>query len=326
MSFMMPSSPASLPPRAQAVFSIIRPGLLCFSMLGLLALSAGDVRAQLKPGQVRKPITRMSGFELTNGAVRVKSVTMSTPASAEAEVELRTVFKLQKDPQGNWRVAEIRTKPNVWEEIDFIAQALNRPLNAPGLSTAPSPCTATDPPFRGSSAIQPSVKRARCLLGNLFGVEVPSDAIRIQEVSPLEIPLADEPSATVVAWVRADIRLLSGPKGWQVTELRTGKNNWVSLESVISSVNELKRAQTRIEFAAMAKALEKFRAERGSYVVSDSHTVLIDYLSPKYLPVVVRVDPWSQPYKYEGTSDHFTLRSLGADGKENTADDVVLSV
>lgn len=323
----MPSSPASLPLRAQTAVSIIRRGLLRFLLLCLLASSAADVRAQLKPKQARKPITRMSGFELTNGAVRVKSVTMLTPATAEAAVELRTVFKLQKDPQGNWRVAEIRTKPNVWEEIDFIAQALNvRPLNAPGLSTAPSPCTSADPPLKGSSAIQPTGKRVRCLLGNLFGVEVPSDAIRIQEVSPLEIPLGDEPSATVVAWVRTDIRLVSGPKGWQVTELRTGKNNWASLESVISSVNELKRAQTRIEFAAMAKALESFRKERGSYVVSDSHAVLIDYLSPKFLPVVVRVDPWSQPYKYEGTIDHFTLRSLGADGKENTPDDVVLSV
>jgi hypothetical protein len=327
MSFMMLSSPASLSQCASTKRSLSRPTLFRLFLFFLLALGAADVRAQLKPNQFRKQITRMPGFELTNGAVRVKSVTMSAPATVEAAVELRSVFKFQKDPEGNWRVAEIRTRPNVWEDIDFIARALNvRALDAPGLSTAPNPCTSPDPPFRGSSAIQPTVKRARCLLGNLFGVEVPSDAIRIQEVSPLEIPLGDQPSATVVAWVRTDIRLTNGPKGWQVTELRTGTNHWANLESVVSLVNEMKRVQTRIEFVAMAKALESFRKERGSYVVSDSHAVLIDYLSPKYLPVVVRVDPWSQPYKYEGTNDHFTLRSLGADGKENTADDVVLSI
>lgn len=268
----------------------------------------------------------MTGFELTNGAVRVKSVTMSTPTTAEAAVELRTVFKLQKDPQGIWRVTEIRTKPDVWEEIDFIARALNAPaLNAPGPSPVANPCTAPDPPFKGSSAIQPTMKRVRCLLGNLFGVEVPSDAIRVQEVSPLEIPLGDEPSATVVAWVRVDARLVNGSKGWQVTELRSGTNNWANLESIVTAVNEMKRVQARIELVAIAKALETFRKERGAYVVSDSHAVLIDYLSPRYLPVVVRVDPWSQPYTYEGSNDHFTLRSLGADGKENTADDILVS-
>lgn len=319
MISMMPSRSLTL--RSSARRGIRLTGLFGFSVFCIIACSAAEVRADLKPSQARKSITRMAGFELTNGAVRVKSVTMSTASTAEAAAEIRTVFKLQKDPQGNWRVAEIRTKPNVWEEIDFIARA----LNAPGLSTAANPCTTPDPPFKGSSVIQPTVKRARCLLGNLFGVEVPSDAIRIQEVSPLEIPMSDQPSAVVVAWVRMDIRLLSGPKGWQVTELRTGKNNWANLDSVISAVNEMKRAQTQIELVAISKALESFRKERGTYVVSDSHAVLIDYLNPRYLPVVVRVDPWSQPYKYEGAYNRFTLRSLGADGKENTADDIVLS-
>ncbi|HWN09464.1 MAG TPA: type II secretion system protein GspG [Pyrinomonadaceae bacterium] len=279
------------------------------------------VRAPLKPSQVRKPLTRMPGFELTNGAVRVKSATM-VGAAAEATAEIRNVFRLEKDLQGNWRVAEIRTRPDRWEYIDFIARALNG--SSPGAS--PNPCTAPDPPFKSSSSIQPTVKRTRCLLGSLLGIEVPSDAIRIQEVAPLEIPMGDRPSATVVAWVRVDARLINGPKGWQVTELRTGNNNWANLAAVIARVDEIKRAQARTELAATAKALESFRKDRGSYVVTDSHTVLIDYLNPRYLSVVVRVDPWSQPYQYQGTPNHFTLRSLGADGKENTTDDVVLSV
>jgi len=300
----------------------ILPTLFRCSLVGLLVFAAAEARADLKPNQVRKPLTRMSGFELTNGAVRVKSVTATTAGTAEAVAEIRTVFKLQKDPQGNWRVTQIRTRPDVWEDLDFIARA----LNAPAFNTSASPCTAPDPPFKSSSAIQPTVKRARCLLGDLFGVEVPSDAIRIQEVSPLEIPLGDQPSAVVVAWIRVDARLVNGSKGWQVTELRTGKNNWANLAAVITAVNEMKRAQARIELVAIAKSLESFRKDRGFYVVSDSHAVLIDHLSPRYLPVVVRVDPWSQPYKYAGDRDHFTLRSLGADHKENTADDIVFSV
>ena len=276
--------------------------------------------AQLKPAQVRKPLTRMPGFELTNGAVRVKSVVASPGGTTEATAEIRSVFRLEKDLQGNWRVAEIRTRPDRWEYIEFIARA----LNAPSPLTSPNPCTAPDPPARSSSAIQPTVRRSRCLLGNLLGIEVPSDAIRIQEVAPLEIPMGNRPSATVVAWVRIDARLVSGPKGWQVTELRTGNNAWVNLNTLIAAVDEVKGSHARTELVATAKALELFRKDRGSYVVSDSHTVLIDYLNPRYLSVVVRVDPWSQPYLYQGDRNHFTLRSLGADGKENTADDVEL--
>ncbi len=291
------------------------------AQLATVTFATVQVRTALKPNQVRKPLTRMPGFELTNGAVRVKSATR-TGDTAEATAEIRSVFRLERDAQGNWRVAEIRTKPDRWEYIEFIAHA----LNAPSPITSPNPCVAPDPLFKSSSSIQPSMKRTRCLLGNLLGIDVPSDAIRIQEVAPLEIPLGDRPSASVVAWVRVDALLSNGPKGWQVTELRTGNKNWTNIAEVMRRLDDVKRAQSRTELAAMAKALAKFRKERGSYVVSSSHTTLIDYLSPKYLTVVVRVDPWSQPYLYQGTSDHFTLRSVGADGQENTADDVVLSL
>jgi hypothetical protein len=51
--------------------------------------------------------------------------------------------------------------------------------------------------------------------------------------------------------------------------------------------------------------------------------VAVDYLSPKYLAQIIRLDPWHEPYLYEGERDRFTLRSKGADRKENTPDDIV---
>ena len=50
----------------------------------------------------------------------------------------------------------------------------------------------------------------------------------------------------------------------------------------------------------------------------------IDYLTPRYLVQVIRVDPWHQPYKYLGERDHFTLRSTGPDGKADTPDDILV--
>lgn len=296
--------------KLRTAFSL--PLLVCF-----LAVISTNVQAQLTPKQARKAITHTPGFELKNGAVRVKSISLISDSSAsapEVSAEIRTVFRFEADKDGRWRVAEIRTGQDRWEQIDVIAVALKA-------SVVTGECNAPDPPFKGSAILDPSVKRARCLLGSLLGVEVPSDAVRIQEVVPMPIPFTTQSSATVVAWLRVDARLVND-KGWRVSELRTGNRDWIKLEPLLAAVNEEKRRQARAELELIAAALEKFRKDRGTYVVSDSQAVAIDHLNPRYLPRVIRVDPWHQPYKYLGERDHFTLRSTGPDGKADTPDDI----
>jgi|SRR5882672_740087 len=284
----------------------------------LVAFSAANARSALTTKQARTAITRMAGFKLKNNSVRVKTISATSSSAAEASAEVRTVFKFGQDKQGSWRVAEIRTGQDRWESIDLIADALKTHV-------VTGACTAADPPAKGRLAIDPSTKRARCLLGSLLGVEIPSDAVRIQEVNPLPLPLASQASATVVAWVKVDARLLNDQSGWRVTELRTGNRDWVKLEPLLVAVNEEKQKIARAELALIAKALEQFRKDRGYYIVSDSQAVAIDHLSPRYLAQVIRVDPWHQPYNYQGDRDHFTLRSAGPDGKENTPDDILFS-
>ncbi|MBA2702777.1 MAG: type II secretion system protein GspG [Blastocatellia bacterium] len=277
---------------------------------------AGDVFAQPSSNQARKALTRLAGFELTSGAVRVKAITPGTPAEVTADI--RNVFKFEQDERGRWRISEIRTAQDRWESIDIIAEAARASL-------ATNECNAPDPPFKGSAAIDPSVKRARCLVGVLTGIEVPSDAVRIQEVDPMPVPLASRASAVVVAWIRVTARLVNDGKGWQVSELRTGNRDWIMLQPLVDALNEKKAAHARRELETMAQALERYRRERGFYVVSDSQAVLIDHLNPRYLAKIIRVDPWSHPYKYDGQRDRFTLHSSGPDGKDLTADDIQLS-
>lgn len=278
-----------------------------------------EARAELSASQARKAITRIPGLESKSGAVRVQSVSTINAATAEASAEIRTVFRFEADQEGRWRVAEVRTGQDHWEDVDLIASAL-------GAQLAKTECTSAGSRMKGAGdSNAPSVKRARCLLGSLFGIEVPSDAIRIQEVAPMPIPLASQPSATVVAWIRVDARLTKEKSGWQVSELRTGKRDWAKLELVGAAVTEQKQKQARAELRLIAGALEKFRKDRGFYVVSDKQSVAIDFLSPRYLTRVIRVDPWHRPYKYLGERYHFTLRSTGADGKPDTPDDILLS-
>jgi len=293
---------------------------LLFPMLAFCVILLGcvDARADLSASQARKAITRIAGFELKSGEVRVKSVSGSGASAADASAEIKTVLKFEANKEGRWRVAEIRTGPDRWESVDLIATALGTPVGK-------GDCNAPDPRVRGKVAVDPSVKRARCLLGHLLGVEIPSDAIRIQEVNPMPIPMASQPSATVVAWLRVDTRLTSDKSGWHVTELRTGNRDWVKLEQLLAAVNQQKQKLAHSELELIAGALEKFRRDRGFYVVSDKQSVAIDFLSPRYLGRVIRVDPWNQPYKYLGERDHFTLRSTGPDRKADTPDDILLS-
>ncbi|HKP47970.1 MAG TPA: type II secretion system protein GspG [Pyrinomonadaceae bacterium] len=287
-----------------------------FTLLCVLTV-AGAVAAQPSAKQARNAITHMPGFALTNGAVRIKSVAVNGPA-AEVIADVRTVFRFTQNESGKWRIAEIRTGQDMWESLDLIA-------NAAGANLASHECNGPDPPFKGAAAIDPSVRRARCLVGALTGIEVPSDAVRIQEVEPFVVPLASQASATVVAWIRVNARLVSGSKGWQVSELRTGNRDWIKMQSLIDSLNATKKSQALADMRAMAQALEQYRRDRGFYVVSDSHAVLIDHLSPRYLAKVIRVDPWNHPYEYEGQRERFLLRSTGPDGKDHTADDIETS-
>ena len=287
----------------------------------LLMICAGAAAKtpQLSNSQARKLITKMAGVELPSGSVRIKSISPSSDGSAEVTAEIKTVFKFEKDSTGRWRVAEVRVGPDRWLRINHIANALNTKVPV-------DDCSAPDPPFRGSQAVDPSVKRSRCLVASLLGVDLPSDLVRIQEVSPFGIPMASQPSAIVTALITVNARIVhQGKEVQRVSELRTGNRDWVALEPLVSSVDREKQEQARGELTWMAEALEKFRKETGFYIISDSQAVAMDHLSPRYLPRVIRIDPWQRPYKYQGERNRFTLRSLGADGKDGTADDIELA-
>jgi hypothetical protein len=170
-----------------------------------------------------------------------------------------------------------------------------------------------------------TTKRARCLVASLFGVTLPSDEVRIKDITPFGLSLGSESTALVTALVRVDFRLARDPKGWHVAEFKSGGRDWVSVAALPAAIDDFKRSAATDELSIVAKALADFRRERGYFVVSDKESVLIDHLSPRYLVRVIRVDPWQRPYQYEGQQDHYSLRSLGPDGKPNTADDIVVS-
>jgi hypothetical protein len=172
----------------------------------------------------------------------------------------------------------------------------------------------------GKAAGDLSASEARKIIASMAGIKLPSDAVRVREVSVMGS------SATVVAQVETAFRFVKGDGGkWRVAEIRTGDNRWEDVEMLTRAVNNEKTERARAELETLATALEAFKRERGFYVVAQEESALEDHLNPRYLARIVRVDPWHKPYIYEGTRMSYTLRSAGPDGKENTADDVIRS-
>ena len=274
-------------------------------------VAAIPVRAELSQKQARKVIQTMGGWSLPSDAVRVRSVSASGE-SVEVSAEIEAVFRLRLF-EGHWQLREIRTASDRWERLDVIAQAAKVQL----------PAGECDGPAHFATEL--TTKRARCLVAALFGVTLPSDDVRIKEVSPFGLSLGSESSALVTALVNADFRLARDNGGWRVTGFKSGAQGWFDVSGFQLAIDQVKRSAASDDLSTIAKALGNYRRDRGYFVVADKESVLIDHLSPKYLARVIRVDPWYRPYQYEGQQDHYSLRSLGPDGKPNTPDDVVVS-
>src|ERR1700752_115354 len=285
----------------------------CCSLVFLLALSATQARADLSQKQARRLIGHAVGFSLPDDAVHLVRLSTTSESQAEATAQLELVFRLSQDRSNLWSLKEIRTGQESWEPVELLAQATKIELAASNCSHASS---------IKASAI--TVKQARCLVSELFAIEQPSDGVRVKEVNPFTIPGAFG-AALAVTLVQLDFRFARDQGGWRVSDFKSGSRQWSSLASTSSDMDAEKRSIALNELNVIASALNSFRKDRGSYVVSDKQAVLIDHLSPRYLGHVMRVDPWHRPYRYEGETDRFTLRSLGPDGKPNTPDDVVVT-
>ena len=292
--------------------------LILLIFISLWALTPANVRANLSEKDARKAIQTMFGASLPGSAVRVEQIRTSGEGVAEVTAEIQGIFRARQ-VDGHWRLSEIRTGQDTWEPLETIAQALSVKLPAGGCDE-PSLFVR-----RNAGATALTVKRSRCLVAELLGVTLPSDQVRIKDMSALNLPFGSESSALITALIHVDLRLTHDNRGWRVSEFKSGTREWTRINTLTSALNETKRVAATGDLTTIATALIEYRRDRGAFVVSDRESVLIDHLNPRYLTRVIRVDPWHRPYQYEGAQDRFSLRSVGPDGKPNTPDDIVVS-
>jgi hypothetical protein len=258
----------------------------------------------------------MAGFNLPSNAVNITSMNSTGANAAEASADLQLAFRLAQNEDGIWRVAEVRTGQDLWEDVGVIARAANFTLPTPECHAAR---------FTGRRDKELNAKRVRCLVANLFGINLPSDEVRVKEFSSLGLPVGTETSAVAVVFVRADFRLTREARTWQVSEFKSGNRAWINVAGLSSAIDSAKRNQAQQDMRAIAFALEEYKKERGRYVAADKHSVLIDHLHPRFLNKALRLDPWQRPFQYEGDGQRYTLRSNGPDGRPDTPDDITVS-
>jgi len=276
----------------------------------LILLSTATARADLSRNQARKLIADISGVYLSKGDIHVVNVTQGEGASTNVTAQIELAFRATQTKNGIWRLSEVRIGSEKWEELALIARAGNFQLSEPDCKS-------------GAKASGLKNSEARCLIANLFGVNLPSDEVRIKEISAFGLPFGPRATALIVSLVELSFRFANENGKWELTGFKSGSHDWSDVRALQHSLDTQKQTVAKADLELIVKALDSYRRDRGSFVISEKESVVIDHLSPRYLRHVIRLDPWHRPYQYRGERDRYTLRSLGPDGKPDTSDDVV---
>lgn len=302
---------------------------------GGIAVATAAAEKAIKRDDARKFIAAASLFDLNKEAVTIREI---SPPAATATVlaGVKLGFRFVRDKAGVWGVVEVRTGDRRWEPFDLLGRA----LGGDGLANARAELDAFAAELavlaKNKSKDAKDAKDAKAEPENGDGDKVrnqpakeppPPEELRRGALSVKNPAAALAPSgSTAVVEIEVDVSVdfVRDARGrWQVARVRVGGGqNFEAFDAFERALDTEKRAQARADLKSLAAALEKYRRARGFFVVAETSSDLANHLYPRYTDALIRFDPWHRPYEYEGASDRFTIRSLGADGKPNTADDV----
>jgi len=301
-----------------------------WSARGLAVGGGGAAEKAIKKDDARKLIAAASLLELNKEAVTIRDI---SPPGVNATVlaSVKLGFRFERDARGIWRVVEVRTGDRRWESFDLLARA-----GGEAITTARAELDALAAELdaladkKGTAAgdapaSQPGGNDKQAAPGdkNEPPKELRRGALTVRNPAAALAPTGS--TVVVELEVETSVDFVRDARGrWQVARMRVGGRSLEAFDAFERALDTEKRARARAELESLAAALEAHRRARGFYVVAATATDLVDHLNPRYTSAFIRFDPWHRPYEYEGTRERFTLRSLGADGKANTADDVTL--
>ena len=307
----------------RTIFSLSVSGLLCaFSILVITADATAE--KSIKKDDARKLIAAVSILELNKAAVTVKEI---SPPGAIVNVlaSVKLAFRFVRDEADVWHVVEVRTGDRQWESFDLLGRALGNENISPVRAELDAFAVELDALAKNKSkAASDGESRTANDNQSQPPKELKRGALFVKNPASALAPLGS--SVVVELEVETSVDFVRDARGrWQVARVRfVGGRGFDGLDAFERALNAEKLIRARADLETLAAALEAYRRSRGFYVVADSASALVDHLNPRHTSAYIRFDPWHHPYEYQGTRERFTLRSLGADGKANTADDVTV--
>ncbi len=159
-----------------------------------------------------------------------------------------------------------------------------------------------------------SVKQVRELLQHLGGANLSKDQVQIKKID----------GAIIEAQIETAFRVQKGKDGWRIAEVRLGDRQWESFELIEEAVKREKARRTTALLNQFAAGLKAYQQANGQYAKTNKIGELLDYLSPRYIPLPPRVDLWGKEFDYDGSATTYRLVSAGPDGRKGTNDDLIL--
>jgi hypothetical protein len=324
----------------RTIFILSVSAALCaFAAASASRVAAAFAEKAIKRDDARKLIAAVSILELNKEAVTIREI---SPPGAVATVVagVKLGFRFVRDGAGAWRVAEVRTGDRQWESLDLLGRALGgeqiaytrAELGGEQMAAARAELDAFAAELAAlgkNKAAAASVAQAGQPGGkdqNQLPKELRRGALSVKNP---EVALTPTGSTAVVELeVDVSVDFVRDARGrWQVARVRFGSGGgrvFEAFDAFERALNTEKIARARADLRSLSALLQEYRRARGFYVVAETVSDLVDHLNPRYTVAFIRFDPWHRPYEYKGERESFALRSLGADGKPNTADDVTL--
>lgn len=143
----------------------------------------------------------------------------------------------------------------------------------------------------------------------------------------IEVQDVRESGGQLVAQIKVTtaVKMIRKDGKWVIDEIRIGDRQWEKADHVVAILNQKRSETTRRQMNVVSASINRYLAEKGTLPEVGTYEALIDVLSPGYLGPVIRVDAWSNPFRYRALSqNNYELRSAGPDGAVGTQDDLIV--
>ena len=156
-------------------------------------------------------------------------------------------------------------------------------------------------------------------------------SLQIADLHPNDMKVVSfEEHSNSQALVEADIHttflIKKNLRGeWEVVSIRWGDRRWEDARFFSEALNEARQRAVTSDFEKLSRAIEKFQSENKELPSAENIAALNDLLYPHYMTEPVRLDPWSNEYRFQLTSRHsYIILSAGPDRRFGTPDDIRL--